>query len=136
MVAPALLAAEVAEVHAMHDPTEGGVVTGLLEMARAAGCGITVDLDAIPVPEVSAQLCREFGLDPLGTIASGAILAAVAAADAVRLAETLSAAGYPTTRIGQMTAANAELVATRAGRSVPWPTFDTDEITKLFSPLP
>ncbi len=37
VVAPALLAAEVAEVHAMHDPTEGGVMTGLLEMARAAG---------------------------------------------------------------------------------------------------
>ena len=117
VVAPALLAAEIAEVHAMHDPTEGGVMTGLLEMARAAGSGITVDLDAIPVPEESARLCREFGLDPLGTIASGAILAAVAAADAVRLAETLSAAGYPTTRIGQMTAADADLVAMRARRT-------------------
>jgi hydrogenase maturation factor len=120
----------------MHDPTEGGVMTGLLEMARAAGSGITVNLDAIPVPEESARLCQEFGLDPLGTIASGAILAAVAAADAARFAETLSAAGYPTTRIGQITAADAELVALRAGESVPWPTFATDEITKLFSPLP
>ena len=71
VVAPALLAAEIAEVHAMHDPTEGGVMTGLLEMARAAGSGITVNLDAIPVPEESARLCREFGLDPLGTIAIG-----------------------------------------------------------------
>ena len=96
VVAPALLAAEIADVHAMHDPTEGGVMTGLLEMARAAGSGIAVDLDAIPVPEESAWLCREFGLDPLGTIASGAILAAVAAADAVRLAEMLCSAGYPT----------------------------------------
>ncbi len=136
VVAPALLAAEIAEVHAMHDPTEGGVMTGLLEMARAAGSGITVNLDAIPVPEESARLCREFGLDPLGTIASGAILAAVAAVDAARLAETLSAAGYPTARIGQMTETGAELVAMRAGERVPWPLFAADEITKLFSPLP
>jgi hydrogenase expression/formation protein HypE len=134
VVAPALLAAEIAEVHAMHDPTEGGVMTGLLEMARAAGSGISVDLDAIPVPGESARLCREFGLDPLGTIASGAILAAVAEADAERLARTLSEAGYPTTRIGKMTAIGAELVATRAGERVPWPTFTSDEITKLFNP--
>jgi hydrogenase maturation factor len=88
------------------------------------------------VPEESAQLCREFGLDPLGTIASGAILAAVAAADAARLAETLSSAGYPTAHIGQMTEAGAELVATRAGERVAWPLFAADEITKLFNPLP
>jgi hydrogenase maturation factor len=105
-------------------------------MARAAGSGITVNLDAIPVPQESARLCREFGLDPLGTIASGAILAAVAAADAARLAEMLSDAGYPTARIGQMTEAGAELVATRAGDRVLWPLFAADEITKLFSPLP
>jgi hydrogenase expression/formation protein HypE len=136
VVAPALLAAEVAEVHAMHDPTEGGVMTGLLEMARAAGTGLTVNLDAIPVPQESAQLCREFGLDPLGTIASGAILAAVAEADAVRLAGALSDAGYPTVCIGQMTEAGAELVAMRSSERVPWPIFATDEITKLFNPLP
>ena len=111
-------------------------MTGLLEMARAAGSGITVNLDAIPVPEESVRLCREFGLDPLGTIASGAILAAVAAADAARLAEMLCSAGYPTARIGQMTEAERGLVAMRAGERVPWPTFATDEITKLFSPLP
>ncbi len=136
VVAPALLAAETAEVHAMHDPTEGGVMTGLLEMARAAGAGMRVDLDAIPVLDESAALCREFGLDPLGTIASGAILVAVAPGDAGRLADVLSRAGYPTALIGQITPAEAGLVAARAGLSVPWPMFATDEITKIFSPLP
>jgi hydrogenase maturation factor len=120
----------------MHDPTEGGVMTGLLEMARAAGAGMTVNLDAIPVPEESARLCQEFGLDPLGTIASGAILAAVAEGDAARLAATLSDAGYPTVCIGQLTAAGTELVARRAGQRVAWPLFVADEITRLFNPLP
>lgn len=120
----------------MHDPTEGGVMTGLLEMARAAGSGMRIDLDAIPVPEESAALCREFGLDPLGTIASGAILVAAAQAAAGHLVEVLSRAGYPTACIGEITPAGAGLVAGRRGAPIPWPMFATDEITKIFTPLP
>jgi hydrogenase expression/formation protein HypE len=133
VVAPALLAAESAEVHSMHDPTEGGVMTGLLEMARAAGAGMTVDLDAIPVPELSALLCREFGLDPLGTIASGAILLAAPEPAAARLAEILPASGYPAAAIGRVTAPECGLVARRGGRQVAWPAFAADEITRIFT---
>jgi hydrogenase expression/formation protein HypE len=132
IVAPARLAAELEGVHTMHDPTEGGVMSGLLEIARAAAAGMTVDLDAIPIPPESAALCREFGLDPLGTIASGAILLVVAGqhADAARAA--LAARGYPTAVIGQITAAEAGLVARRNGARVEWPVFAVDEITKIF----
>ena len=133
VVAPARLALALADVHAMHDPTEGGVLTGLLEVARAAGTGLTVDLDAIPIPTESAVLCREFGLDPLGTIASGAIILTAAAGDAAHLAEMLTAAGYPTAQIGEITPAAEGLVALRAGRPTPWPMFAADEITKLFT---
>ncbi len=133
VVAPALLAAETGKVHAMHDPTEGGVMTGLLEIARVAEVGLTIDLDAIPIPPESAILCREFGLDPLGTIASGAILMTAAHADAGHLAAILAAAGYPTARIGSVTPASEGLIARRSGRPVPWPLFAADEVTRLFS---
>ncbi len=132
VVAPALLAAETGLVHAMHDPTEGGVITGLLEIARAAGVGLCVDLDAIPISALSERLCREFGLDPLGTLASGAVLLTAAQADARRLCDQLGAAGYPTSQIGVVTEASEGLVALRAGRPVPWPAFATDEVTRLF----
>lgn len=132
VVAPALLAAETATIHAMHDPTEGGVLTGLLEIARGAGVGLEVDLDAIPVPPESAALCREFGLDPLGTIASGAIIVAVPAVASDRLTAVLQAAGYPVARIGRVMPTEAGLVAYRSGQIVPWPVFAVDEITKLF----
>jgi hydrogenase expression/formation protein HypE len=133
IVAPARLAAGAGAVHAMHDPTEGGVMSGLLEIARAAGLGMTVDLDAIPISAECRTLCHEFGLDPLGTIASGAILM-VAAQDRARgLAATLEAAGYPTAELGRMTGHDGELVALRAGQRVPWPLFAADEITKLFA---
>jgi len=136
VVAPALLASETAGVHAMHDPTEGGVATGLLEVARAAGVGLTVDLDAIPILPESALLCREFGLDPLGTIASGAILLTAPEREVGRLIEVLTAAGYPAAVIGRVTPPEEGLVAYRAGRRVPWPTFAADEITRLFIPAP
>lgn len=133
VVKPALLACEVAEVHAMHDPTEGGIMTGLLEMGRGAGVGLDIDLDAIPIAPEGAALCREFGLDPLGTIASGAVLVSVAARDEAVLTRALSDEGYPTTKIGGVTEARDGLVARRHGERVDWPSFATDEITKIFS---
>ncbi len=132
VVAPALAAAELPGVHAMHDPTEGGVLSGLLEIARAGGTGMAVNLDAIPILPESATLCREFGLDPLGTIASGAILLIVAEPHAAAARAALSAAGYPTAVIGRLTPPDAGLVALRDGAPVAWPVFAVDEITKVF----
>lgn len=133
VVAPARLALAAAAVHAMHDPTEGGVLTGLLEIARAAQVGLTIALDAIPLLPEGVVLCREFGLDPLGTIASGAILMTAAEADASRLVEALTVEGYPAAMIGRVTPPEAGLVALRDGQRVPWPLFPADEITKLFA---
>jgi hydrogenase maturation factor len=135
VVAPALLAAASAPVHAMHDPTEGGVMTGLLEIARAAGVGLVVNLDAIPLlPE--SVLCREFGLDPLGTLASGALLLTLDESSAETLAGTLAAKGYPSAVIGRATSLDEGLVALRAGERVPWPEFEADEVTRLFAQPP
>jgi hydrogenase expression/formation protein HypE len=133
VVAAALLAASSAPVHAMHDPTEGGVLTGLLEIGRAAGVGMTIHLDAIPLLPESKTICREFGLDPLGTLASGALLLTVEKRAAGELAETLAAAGYPSAVIGQVTAPGEELVALRAGERAPWPEFAADEVTRIFA---
>ncbi len=133
VVAPGLLAASTGSVHAMHDPTEGGIITGLLEIGRAAKVGLEIDLDAIPVYPEGARLCREFGLDPLGTIASGAILMAADPSSVDDLTDRLGAAGYPVTRIGRLTERAGDLVAYRDGRTVDWPVFATDEITKIFA---
>jgi hydrogenase expression/formation protein HypE len=133
VVTPALLAAELGGVHAMHDPTEGGVATGLAEMARGAGVGLRIDLDAIPIAPEGLVLCREFGLDPLGTIASGAVLVAAAEGKAEYLCRTLTEAGYPTVRIGDVTDQPNQLLAFRGRKLVSWPIFEVDEITKVFA---
>jgi hydrogenase expression/formation protein HypE len=133
VVAPALLAAASAAVHAMHDPTEGGVMTGLLEIARAAGVGLAVDLESIPLLPESLVLCREFGLEPLGTLASGALLLTVDERAAGALSEALAASGYPSAVIGRVSSPDEGLVALRAGERVPWPEFASDEVTRIFA---
>ena len=134
VVAPALLAAASrSAVHAMHDPTEGGVLTGLLEIARAAGVGLTVHLDAIPLLPEGMALCREYGLDPLGTLASGALLLTVEDQAAGKLGEVLATAGYPAAVIGRVTTSDRGLVALRDGERVAWPEFVADEVTAIFA---
>ncbi|HEX6988483.1 MAG TPA: AIR synthase related protein, partial [Bacillota bacterium] len=64
-VVPEALAAAAAGASAMHDVTEGGVLGALWEMAAAAGVGLEVDVDAIPVAPCTAAVCRALDLDPL-----------------------------------------------------------------------
>ena len=78
---PARIACEVSSVHSMHDPTEGGLINGLIEMAWASGKEIEVDLEKVLIYKESRILCQEFRVDPLGTIASGALLMAVSPPD-------------------------------------------------------
>jgi hydrogenase expression/formation protein HypE len=132
VVLPALAAAKAGLVTAMHDPTEGGVATGIWEMAQAAGVGVTVDLDAISVDPLAGKLCRAFGLDPLGTIASGALLAAARAEDVAPLLQLWADMGWTCQVIGEITPPGSDCVATRAGLPILFPRFAVDEITKLW----
>jgi hydrogenase expression/formation protein HypE len=50
---------------AMHDPTEGGLVDGLLELAGAAGVDLRVAREAVPVRPPTRALCDAMGVDPV-----------------------------------------------------------------------
>ena len=127
---PAQLAAQNG-VTAMHDPTEGGIATALLELSLAAQVGLEINLDAIPIPELARRLCAEFNLDPLGVIASGAVLATAPPAQAEIILQQWRAHHWPATVIGRVLPAEAGLVSHRSGRPVAFPRFGVDEITKL-----
>lgn len=129
---PALLAARAKLVTAMHDPTEGGLATGIVEMAMASDVGIEIDLDKIPITELSQKLCNRFNLDPLGTLASGALLATAAPEQVDVLLDLWSNAGWTATVIGRVLPEDSGCWALRHGESVPFPTFAVDEITKLW----
>jgi hydrogenase expression/formation protein HypE len=130
---PALAAARAGLVTAMHDPTEGGVTSALAELATAAGVGMTIDLDAIPVPVLAERLCQAYGLNPLGTIASGALLATCKSTNVDTLLQLWRNLDWSGVVIGCITPASDGLVALRGGETVDFPSFSADEITKLFA---
>jgi hydrogenase maturation factor len=133
IVPEALLAAELVRVHAMHDPTEGGLATALWELADAASVGLAVEADRIPIVPEGRALCAEFGLDPLGTIASGALLIALAPADAGVVLHGCAREGIDCAYIGRVVAREAGVTLTGPGRSRELPQFPQDEITRLFA---
>jgi hydrogenase maturation factor len=116
-------------VHAMHDPTEGGVATALWELAVASSARIVADPAAVPILPECRRLCDEFALNPFGLIASGSLLIACApdAAEAIRAA--VSAQGIACTPIGIVTACDGAEVVDPSG--APWPRFDQDELTQV-----
>jgi hydrogenase maturation factor len=129
---PALMAAEQGLVTAMHDPTEGGIATGLLELAVAADVGLRIELDTIPISDLTRRLCREFGLDPLGVIASGALIATAREADAPLLQQVWSQQGWASAIIGRILLATDGVHSYCTNRAVDFPRFAVDEITKLW----
>ena len=111
----------------MIDEMTGVVLAGgLHELAAASGMGLTVRR-SLPVNAETRALCQQFGLDPLGLIASGSLLIAVAPERADAVTAAVTALGTSCTPIGEVTATpgcrfdGGELV----------PMFEADEITRL-----
>jgi hydrogenase maturation factor len=133
VVRDAQLALETGGVHALHDLTEGGLATGLWELCQAAGVGVVVERDRLPVLDRCATLCRHFALDPLGLLASGSLLIAAAPEHGPAVEERLGAAGIAATTIGQLVPADQGCILRGADdRPEPLPTFARDEIARLF----
>lgn len=130
---PAHIAARSGWATAMHDPTEGGLINGIFELALAAGVGLQVDLDAVPLLPGAVELCAVFGLDPLGVIASGALVVTTAPQHADALLQRWREKGCSGTKIGRILPQENGLIAIQKGQRVDFPHFENDEITKLFA---
>lgn len=74
-----------AAVHALRDPTRGGVASALNELADASGVSIEVDEAALPVSPQVAAACEILGLDPLHVANEGCLIAMVAPESADRV---------------------------------------------------
>jgi len=118
--------------HAMHDPTEGGLATGLWELAQASCHGITVDLAQVCRFPETVALCQALDLDPLGLLGSGALLVTASAVDAGRMVQALNAAGIGASIIGEVIDGPPLVEATAADGAVSFPTFARDELARAF----
>ncbi len=67
-----------AGVHALHDPTRGGMAAGLNEIAAASGVGMELEEGAFPRDVGVEGGCEVLGLDPLQVANEGKVMAMVA----------------------------------------------------------
>ncbi len=101
VVKDALTASKTGGVHAMHDPTEGGVAGGIHEMADASGLGVKVFEDKIVVQPETAKICSHFKIDPLQLIGSGALLISAQAQSAKKIIRNLKQQQIQASVIGE-----------------------------------
>lgn len=127
----ARVATAAGRVSAMHDPTEGGLLTALSELAAACGQRVVFDPGVVPVPDLSARLCRYLHIDPLASLASGALLLTAPAADAGAIRRALAEEGIDCAEIGPVEAGDPgvyrELDGTRQPVAIPL----RDELARL-----
>jgi hydrogenase maturation factor len=89
-------------VTALHDATEGGVLGGLLELARACGHDLAVERARIPLTPEARAACEVFGTDPYWTLSEGTLIATARPAHATAVLEALAAAGIHAADVGQV----------------------------------
>jgi hydrogenase maturation factor len=77
VVPEAMKAVEIGGVHSLHDPTEGGILNGVWELAEAAGVGAVIWEEEVPVAEETRVVCEALDIDPLKLMGSGALLIVV-----------------------------------------------------------
>lgn len=99
-------------VRAIRDATRGGVATILTEIATAAGVGVVVTEDAIPVRAEVRGASELLGIDPMYVACEGRLVAVVSPDDADRALAALR--GHPQGRqaavIGTVTSEPAGIV--------------------------
>ena len=133
VVREAQLAIEEGGVDALHDPTEGGVATGLWELAQAAKVGLVVEAARLPLLPECQTLCRHFQLDPLGLIGSGSLLISASEERAPAIVARLESEQIAAAVIGRVVPAEEGCRLRLPDESLrPLPTFPRDEITRLF----
>ena len=130
----ALLANKNFKINAMHDPTEGGLSTGIVEMTIASNKGVLVEKEKILILPEPLELSKVFHLNPMGTISSGSLLISINHEYALDLVEFLKKEKVTAEIIGKFTADNQKnVIIDKEGIKKPFFYSEIDEITKIFN---
>jgi hydrogenase maturation factor len=128
----ALIAKEVGGVHAMHDPTEGGVATAINELAECSKVGMEVWENSLLISSETKKLCQEYNLEPLGVISSGALIISVEPSYSNKIMDSLRQEGIKCAKIGKVVEVEKGVRINIGGKLEPLPVFESDEIAKVF----
>lgn len=132
VVRDARIATQAGKVTAMHDPTEGGLASALWELAEASGHALYFEPEQVYLPPISKKMCEVFDLNPLATIASGALLMAVAPEDSRAICHALMAEGIRCTEIGWVEPGPPEVWQPGSGGRERLPRPARDEIARVY----
>jgi len=103
VVEDALTAVKAGGVHAMHDATEGGVASGLQEIAWASNVGLIAYEEKILISSETEAICRLLKIDPLKTIGSGALIISCEPKSAEKIVTALKNKDIKASIIGKVT---------------------------------
>jgi hydrogenase maturation factor len=133
VVQEALLAVRYGEVHAMHDPTEGGLLSGLYELARAGGVGLRVWKARVPVLPETRAFSRVLRFDPFALIASGTLLLVVSARTAGKVLHAFAHHSIAAAIVGEVRpeAEGIQLLEEGAAKTRPLRVPARDEMARL-----
>lgn len=122
----------VSGLHTLHDVTEGGLATALHELAEAARVGLRIYRRRIPVLPECARIAEALGLEPLGLLGSGAMLASMDPAAVPEALERLRQRGILAAVIGEVRPeAEGRYLVLEDGREAPLPQFARDELARF-----
>ncbi len=113
IVKEATIAFKTGGVHAMHDPTEGGVAGAIHEMADASNLGVRILEEKIRVQPETLKICKTFDIDPLQLIASGSLLIAADPKLADRITMALKEKQIEAETIGEFLSSPEKRLITR-----------------------
>lgn len=119
-------------LHAMHDPTEGGLAAALYELAQASKIGILIEKEKIPILKESKILCEEYNLDPLRTISSGSLLIVTSKRETEKIVCFLEKNKIKASIIGEIREKNFGIKIKEMGKMKSLRVSSKDEITKNF----
>jgi len=106
---------------------------GYALLAQASGCALVIDPSKVPVPELSRRLCAHLGIDPLGAIASGALLLTASPGDAPSICSALQSVGVNCAEVGYAESGPPAASQEAGSRRSPLPYPERDEIARIFA---
>jgi hydrogenase maturation factor len=132
VVRDARVAAKAGKVTAMHDPTEGGLAAALWELSQACGHTLVVNLERVRIPDVAEKVCNAFMINPMETIASGALLMTAIPDSVDPICKALEREGIDCMMIGSVEAGPPRVLRTTNKHLVRLPRPKRDEIARIF----
>ena len=126
------IAINTIKVTSMHDPTEGGLITGLEELALASNKGMEIIYDKIPIKQETSIICKKLNLDPLGLISSGSLIITCNPKNTEKLIDKISESKINISKIGTIKNKNNGLKIYIDEELKKFPKFERDEIAKYF----